>query len=341
MSTFLTNAKTIDNCTISISYDKQVQSACPAFDYQMLQIVDETGQVVFVPNIMNLKDSNLVNILAWQFHVDFYDQTRDIEFRKRLVQISIIWHKTKGTYALVQDVLDTYWPGGATLTEWFDYEDPLPPPRPPNSSGPLPEPNWHDRYRFRIYIDEQIIAPSDEQQVLNLINHYKPISRWCEGIFRARTSQCNIGWCGMMLRFIYRTSEAPDYQQHRAESYELNPPATSAGMAAEWSEHFSVALPPDAAVVDAPVTITPNDNGAGGVFIPPSVVLTTDVPVAKFQYNAPAITGTVGIYTTNDGGLIDPPVLTYSVSQRVYTLTGPSTGAVGEASTPFTVTLEP
>ena len=340
MSTFLTNAKTIDNCTISISYDKQVISACPAFDYQMLQIVDETGQVIMIPNIMNIEDSNLINILAWQFHVDFYDQTRDLEFRKTLVQISIIWHKTKGTYALVQDVLDLYWPGGATLTEWFDYEDPLPPARPPDSTGPLPEPNWHDRYRFRIYVDEQIIKPADEQAVLNLINHYKPLSRWCEGIYRARASQVNIGWYGMMLRFVIHTSEAPDYQhQHRAEDYELNPPETSAGMAAEWSDHFSVALPPDALLLGA-VTITPNDGGAGGVFIPPSLTLTNDVPVGKFQYNPPALTGTVGIASTNDRGLTDPPVLTFSVAQRIYTLTGPSSAMVGEDAT-FTVTLEP
>jgi hypothetical protein len=70
---------------------------------------------------------------------------------------------------------------------------------------------WHDRYRFRVLIDEQVIDPQDQQTVLALINLYKPVSRWLDGFVRARATECDIGWTGMTLRFIYRTSEAPDY----------------------------------------------------------------------------------------------------------------------------------
>lgn len=343
MSSFLGTSKLIDNCTPSIGYDNQVKAASGAIDKQCYEIITDTGEVLFIPNIMGLTDSNLVDILAWQFHVDFYDASRDIEFRKRLVQMSIIWHKTKGTVALVQDVLDTYWPHGATISEWFDYEDPLPPARPPNSSGPLPEPNWHDRYRFRILTDVGIIKPSDEQAVLNLINHYKPISRWCEGVYRARSSQCNIGWTGMLLRFIYRDIAAPtNYRPppRQAETYQLVPPASGGGMAAEWSDHFYVALDPGTGVADV-VIVTLSDGDMGGVFIPPSVRLTTDVPMATFQYNPPAVTQLIWISTENDGELDDPPAVAYQSKQRVYTLTGPTSGGIGYESTPFTITLEP
>jgi P2-related tail formation protein len=221
MSSTLRTLKLIDLCTPSINYDAQVKAASGAFDQQCYEIIDDTGVVIMIPSIMGIYDSNLIDILAWQFHVDFYDATKDLEFRKNLVQMSIQWHMTKGTYALVQWVLDTYWPGAATLLEWYDYYDPLPPPlvppNPPYSTLQSPPivapvgPSWHDRYRFRIYIDQRIIDPTDEAAVLELVNNYKPISRWCEGIFRATTSDCNIGWCGMMLRFVIRMSEAPDY----------------------------------------------------------------------------------------------------------------------------------
>jgi hypothetical protein len=138
--------------------------------------------------------------------------------------MSIQWHMTKGTLALVQWVLDTYWPGGASILEWYQYYTPLPPPLAPTvppaipypsiQSPPIvapPTPSWHDRYRFRIYIDLNIIDPTDEAQVLELIEHYKPISRWCEGIYRSTDGDCAIGWCGMLLRFVIRTSEAPNY----------------------------------------------------------------------------------------------------------------------------------
>jgi phage tail P2-like protein len=205
MSTLLRTSKLIDLCTPSISYDRQVQAACEAFDYQMYSIIDDTGVVIFIPNIMGLSDSNLIDILAWQFHVDFYDARKPLAFRQNLVQQAISWHRRKGTVALVQEVLDTYWPGGATIVEWYTYYNPLPPNYPT-------APGWHDRYRFRVYVDDRIISPEDEAAVLTLIEHYKPISRWCEGIFHAIASDCMIGWCGMLLRFIYRESEAPDYE---------------------------------------------------------------------------------------------------------------------------------
>jgi P2-related tail formation protein len=290
MSTLLRGSRLIDNCTPSISYDRQVQSASGAFDQQMWEIIDETGQVCFIPNIMNLTDPNLVDILAWQFNVDLYDPNRDLEFRKNLVQQSIIWHKTKGTVALVESVLDTYFHGGATLEEWYDYKSPLPPNYGDpvlagtftaasvnpgtntftysgavngtevaftNDLGQLPTPivsgeiyfivnatattfqistdpggmpldiqnqgtgtnsiytrtnAWHDRYRFRVLIDENVISSAaDENAMLALIDRYKPVSRWLEAIVRPRTSECNIGWAGMTFRFIYRESEAPDY----------------------------------------------------------------------------------------------------------------------------------
>lgn len=256
----------------------------------MWEIIDDTGQVVFIPNIMSLTDSNLVDILAWQFHVDFYDNTRDLEFRKKLVQMSIAWHRTKGTVALVEEVIDTYFPGVGTLQEWFEYRDPFPPNYPIdntdtfvvafsptnvsvgadkfniNSHGlangtqirfvrgglaTLPTPleegfwywvvgaltnsfqvaenengapvnltstgvainqiwqrgvggSWHDRYRFRVIISEDV-DPLIAAQVMVLINLYKPVSRWPEGIIRSRVSLGTVyaaGWAHIFTTHV-------------------------------------------------------------------------------------------------------------------------------------------
>jgi phage tail P2-like protein len=298
----------IDHCTPSIAYDRQVQAACEAFDEQMHEIIDVTdgveedaklSEIIFIPQILALADETLVDILAWQFHVDFYDRTQPLEFRRQLVWNSIQWHMRKGTVKLVEDVLNMFWPGGATLLEWYEYMSPLPPNYPTDSPdtnlysfGPaavnittnvftimghvfvnndqirfetqglsvgsvLPQPllaglwyrvvnkttntfqvaqsaggtpidllttgssgnqiwkrgagTWHDRYRFRVLIDEAVILPADYAQVMALINAYKPVSRWLEGIFRMKVSECDIGWAGMTLQFIYKESEAPDY----------------------------------------------------------------------------------------------------------------------------------
>jgi phage tail P2-like protein len=414
MSSLLRNTNLIDFCAPSFSYDRQVQSACKAFDEQMHEIIDVTdgyetsqigegaaykrlSEIIFIPLILDLADETLVDILAWQFHVDFYDRTKSLEFRKQLVWNSIQWHMRKGTVQLVQDVLDMFWPGGASLLEWYEYMSPLPPNYPNDNpdtqlyslapsavnittntftitghvlvnndsirfttiadalAPQLPEPlqegfwyrvinktantfqvahslgapaidlttqgsgtnylwrrgtgSWHDRYRFRILIDETIIQPEDYEQVIALINAYKPVSRWLEGIFRMRTSECDIGWAGMMLRFIYRESDAPDFV-FEAHGYEMIGPSSGAPSSA--SAPFTVQLRVGA-TLDAPVTITPSDHGAGGTFTPASVTLTTIVRSAQFTYT-PASSGSKVIDVTNDGDLDDPPSITLVAS---------------------------
>lgn len=200
MSTLIRSSRLIENCTPSISYDRQVQAASDAFDNQCYEIIDDTGQVIMIPNIMGLTDPNLVDILAWQFHVDFYDKTRPLDFRKRLVQMSIIWHKTKGTVALVEEVINTYWSGSAYLQEWFDYKNPFPP--------NYPDPAWHDRYRFRVVINDAVVDPTVEQQVMTLIDRYKPISRWPEPNLRPRMSSTTIYATAYAMIFITRQSKA-------------------------------------------------------------------------------------------------------------------------------------
>jgi hypothetical protein len=343
MSTTLRTSALIDLATPSIQYDAQVQAACKAFDRQMYQIIDDTGVVIMIPNIMGLTDSNLVNILAWQFHVDFYDANKPLEFRKTLVQQAITWHMRKGTVKLVQEVLDTYWPGGATIVEWFEYYSPLPPPlvppNPPYSTlqsppiVPAPTPSWHDRYRFRVYVNHQIIVtPQDEADVLLLIEHYKPVSRWCEGVFRATVSEASIGWCGVMLRFVYRSSEAPDYI-FKARGYVMTGP--SLGTPAIATAPFTVQLR-TGAVVDQDVVVTPSDAGAGGTFTPASVTLTNLLRSATFTYT-PATEGSHTISVANDAELEDPNAITIVATLPRYTLSGPTSGTVGSASTPFTV----
>ncbi len=367
MSSQLRTSKLIDLCTPSINYDAQVKAACESIDAQCYEIIDDMNGdsviegvgdqvslpkqgIVMIPNIMDIYDEALIDILAWQFHVDFYDATKDLEFRKNLVQMAIQWHMTKGTIALVQWVLDTYWPGGASIMEWYEYYSPLPPVKPPTNppystlqSPPIVPPvgpSWHDRYRFRVLIDNRIIVPADEAQVLKLIEHYKPISRWCEGVFHATVaSDCNIVWAGAMLRFEVIISEAPDYVIE-AHGFDMEGPTTAIPTLA--TETFTVELRTGAILIGSavkPVIVTPSDNGAGGTFEPATVALATTQRSVTFTYT-PVIEGDITITVSNDGGLTNPPPIILSSVTPTYLFTGPASGAVGDASTPFTVQLE-
>jgi hypothetical protein len=123
-----------------------------------------------------------------------------------------------------------------------------------------------------------------------------------------------------------------------ATSYTLTGP--SAGIVSIASTNFTVAIP-GGSILPAPVTITPHDAGAGGTFTPTTVNLSTGTPSATFTYT-PASTGAKTISVTNSSTLTNPANLTYTVSGTVatsYTLSGPSSGGTGLASTNFTVAI--
>jgi hypothetical protein len=89
--------------------------------------------------------------------------------------------------------------------------------------------------------------------------------------------------------------------------------------------------------VDGTVVITPHAS-AGGTFTPITLSLTNDSPSATFTFT-PAESGVYSIGATNNKGLIDSQSLSYVSYSDSYTLSGPSSGDVGVASTNFTVAL--
>lgn len=95
-----------------------------------------------------------------------------------------------------------------------------------------------------------------------------------------------------------------------ATNYTLAGPAAGAVLVA--SAPFTVGLPPGSKVTGT-VTVTPNDSGGGGTFTPATVPLTTASTSATFTYT-PATVGTKTIRSTNNGGLTDPPNLSYVAS---------------------------
>lgn len=92
------------------------------------------------------------------------------------------------------------------------------------------------------------------------------------------------------------------------------------------------------AALTSSVTVTPSDSGGGGTFSPTSVVISSGTPTATFTYTAGSV-GTKSISVTNNGSLTNPSALSVTASTSpatAVTLSGPSSGLVGSASTNFT-----
>ena len=102
----------------SISRDKNIQAIIGATDPQ-LQEVSQSIREAFIISRINELPENVIDLLAWQWHVDFYEPDLDIATKRGLVLDSIRWHRKKGTKSAVTGALERlgFVP---TIKEWYE-----------------------------------------------------------------------------------------------------------------------------------------------------------------------------------------------------------------------------
>lgn len=103
----------------SIASDKTVQDIAKAISAKLQHINRQTELILLLPRLDELSEA-LVDELAWQYHVDFYDYQADIEKKRALVRNAIAWHRYKGTPAAVEEVCTAVFQS-ARVFEWWLY----------------------------------------------------------------------------------------------------------------------------------------------------------------------------------------------------------------------------
>ena len=99
-------------------------------------------------------DEGVLDILAQDFKVDWYDYNADVAEKRRTIKDSWFVHKRMGTKAAVERAVSDVWPN-SKIEEWFDY------------SG--------DPYHFRVILDtSESSAPVDIGTVMKKIRLFKP-----------------------------------------------------------------------------------------------------------------------------------------------------------------------
>jgi phage tail P2-like protein len=103
----------------SIAADPTIAAAARALDAELQAVNDAIRHIAIYSRLDRLSDA-LLKHLAWQWHVDFWDDGLDSDAKLTLVQQSYDWHRHKGTpYAVEQMVRDVL--GGGYVQEWFEY----------------------------------------------------------------------------------------------------------------------------------------------------------------------------------------------------------------------------
>lgn len=119
MSKDLQSVSLIDILPPNLLADEQIYAAARALDDELQKITAATRNALLLPRLDELSEE-VIDLLAWQWHVDFYEPSMSIETKRQLVRESIAWHRIKGTKAAVEKMAQTVFKGGV-VTEWFEY----------------------------------------------------------------------------------------------------------------------------------------------------------------------------------------------------------------------------
>jgi phage tail P2-like protein len=116
------NLSNIDLIKLQTNFMKQdttTQALCSVLTPQFQQISDEIKACLIYSRVDELPEK-VLDELAWQMHVDFYDVMPDIQKKRELVKKSIIIHRTKGTPYAVEQLIKVLFNDGY-VEEWWEY----------------------------------------------------------------------------------------------------------------------------------------------------------------------------------------------------------------------------
>lgn len=166
--TNLHQLKLIDLAPSSIKNDPQVIAISDALDKQMKEVTDLIIETVLIPRIDKLSEE-VIDLLAWQFHVDFYEPLGlSLDKKRELVKNSISWHQRKGTPSVLEEILKLLFFEESEVSEWFKY-------------GGEP-------YFFRITTFDRIENQQFYEELLRAIYAVKNTRSWLEMIRLLRES---------------------------------------------------------------------------------------------------------------------------------------------------------
>ena len=149
-----------------ITVDNLLRSLPPALanDDQMYALAESMAELLTVqlPDVeqsviytrIDELPSELLDILAYDFRVDWWDANYSVAEKRRTLKESWNVHRHLGTPAAVETAISAVYPN-AVVSEWFEY-------------GGQP-------YHFKICIDAtyEDVDPIRHQRVLDRVNYYK------------------------------------------------------------------------------------------------------------------------------------------------------------------------
>lgn len=159
----------------SIKNNEENRALAEAITLMLQQVFEETS--ILDPR-MPLAE-RLLDIVAKENHVDYYDETLSLDQKRQLIQNSWRIHRRKGTVAAIEEVVSILL-DRAQVIEWFDYDG--------------------EPYFFKIEIDGPLRSEKDLPVVFRAVNANKRFSSRLEAVWFKRGE-------GVYYRVIYKNGK--------------------------------------------------------------------------------------------------------------------------------------
>ena len=161
----------------SIAGDPQVQASIDALDPELQSVSFDTRETLIYSRIDELPEE-VIDTLAWQFHVDFYEPGIPLSAKRDLVKTSILVHMRKGTKWAVQELCDIVF-GKTTVQPWFEY-------------GGEP-------YHFRVSTEANLLTDEDWRRFFHALEVTKSARDWLDSIELHRKANLTINYATVAL----------------------------------------------------------------------------------------------------------------------------------------------
>lgn len=151
--------------------DPKMKAFAAAVTEEMLKVSGNIEQVLIYSRIDELPE-DLVDILAYDMHIDWYDYSYPLEVKRDILKNSVKVHKKMGTKYAIEKAIGALYPQ-TEVEEWFEYEG--------------------EPHHFHIVCDvtaERIMA--SYQEIVNAVKMYKRLSSHMDDVTYQSRIYCTI-----------------------------------------------------------------------------------------------------------------------------------------------------
>lgn len=171
----------LDLLPSSIKNDPDIIAASKAIDTGFFLLANSLKQLVIIPRI-EFQNSDVLDHIAYFFHVDFYDVSFDVETKRKLILESVYLHQIKGTPRAVEILIETLFDEGI-VEEWYEYGD--------------------TPYRFRIVTSNQYVTDERAEEFIRALDSVKNKRSHLDSVVILQAEQMNLNFAGVVHQGIY------------------------------------------------------------------------------------------------------------------------------------------